>query len=94
IYLDGDANIVSRCTFMHCGQDGIDVNSGTGNVFDKCKAIDCVAEGFDNGGGTATILTNCTLKGSRIDYAGNNNVANDSGTSFGSGGKATPPEID
>ncbi len=92
-YISGNANTISRCVVSRAGVDGFDVGSGSGNVFDRCRATDCAAEGFDNGGG-ATVVTNCTFKRSRIDYAGNNNIVNDAGTTYGTGGPSTPPEVD
>lgn len=88
----GANNSVENCKAEKCGRDGFDV-AGAGNQFDECEATDCVAEGFDNGG-TATVVTKCTLKKSRIDYAGNSNIANDAGTTYQTGGPGTAPEID
>ncbi len=92
-YVVGAGTVVTRCVAIRAGHDGFDL-SGAGLVFDGCRAIDCVAEGFDNGGGTATVVTNCTFRRSRIDYAGSNDIANDAGTVFSTGGKTTEPEID
>ncbi|MBI4880405.1 MAG: hypothetical protein HY812_12220 [Planctomycetes bacterium] len=89
----GGSNSLSECTVVKADRDGFDIN-GNLNSLDKCKATDCAAEGLDNGGGTNTTATHCTLKGSRIDYAGNGGVVNDAGTTYQTGGPGTPPEID
>ncbi len=60
----------------------------------KCKAIACAAEGLDNLHGTNTTATNCTLRQSRWDYAGNGSMADDTGTSYTTGGAGQVPEID
>ncbi len=41
-----------------------------------------------------TVATNCRLTGNRIDYAGNGNMADDTGTTFTTGNAETAPEID
>ena len=87
-----EKNTVSRCTVKNCEQDGFDI-TGDQNSLDGCKATDCSAEGLDNDG-TATTATNCTFKASRIDYAGNRNMADDTGTKYDTGGPDVAPEID
>jgi len=69
--------------------------NGNGTVLDGCKATSCAAEGVDNGdASTNTRVLDCTLKKSRIDYAGASNIQDDTGTKFTTGGQGTAPEID
>jgi len=92
-YVGGAGNSLNQCSAKDSARDGFDIASGAGNVLDQCSAKGCVAEGLDNGG-TATVATNCVLKGSRIDYAGAGNMANDAGTTYNTGGPGTNAEID
>jgi hypothetical protein len=91
--ISGAGNTLDRCSAKSSVRDGFDIASGAGNTLNQCVAKDCVAEGLDNGG-TATVATNCVLKGSRIDYAGAGNMANDAGTTYNTGGPGTNAEID
>ncbi len=92
-YITGTSNSLSSCSVKNSNRDGFDI-AGNLNWLNKCKATDCVAEGLDNGDGTNTTATNCTLKGSRIDYAGDGGVVNDTGTTYQTGGPGVAPEID
>ena len=91
--IDGAGNTLDRCSAKNSARDGFDITFGAGNTLNQCEAKGCVAEGLDNGG-TATVATNCVLKGSRIDYAGAGNMANDAGTTYKTGGPGTNAEID
>lgn len=95
--INGDLNRLVSCTARNSHRDGFDISNGTGNTLHKCAAIDCKAEGLDNTG-TNTTVTRCTLKKSRIDYAGAGKgpgtIADDTGTTFQTGGPATQQEID
>ncbi|MBI4880406.1 MAG: hypothetical protein HY812_12225 [Planctomycetes bacterium] len=89
----GAGNSLSNCSARSADRDGFDI-TGNLNTLNKCQATDCAAEGLDNGDGTSTTAANCTLKGSRIDYAGDGGMINDSGTTYQTGGPGTVPEID
>ncbi|MFH0947076.1 MAG: right-handed parallel beta-helix repeat-containing protein [Planctomycetota bacterium] len=92
-YITGGGNTLSRCSATDCDKDGFDIGSGAGNSLNLCRATNCAGEGLDNGG-TATTATNCTLRRSRIDYAGAGNMASDAGTTFTTGGAGIVGEID
>ena len=91
--INGGGNTFSRCAATDCDKDGYDIFGGGGNRLIRCKATNCGGEGLDNGG-SGTIATNCTLRKSRIDYAGAGNMADDTGTVYATGGPGTNQEID
>ncbi|MFH0945028.1 MAG: right-handed parallel beta-helix repeat-containing protein [Planctomycetota bacterium] len=91
--IDGNNNLLTDCAARYAARDGFDLN-GTTNQLEGCSAMECAAEGLDNGGGSGTRATWCTLRNCRIDYAGNNTMVDDTGTTYTTGGPGQPPEID
>ena len=92
-YVSGSRNSLLRCVARDSDRDGFDITSGPDHSLEGCKALNCVGEGLDNGG-TATVATHCVLRGSRIDYAGSNNMADDAGTVFSTGGSGQSGQVD
>ncbi|MFH0947077.1 MAG: right-handed parallel beta-helix repeat-containing protein [Planctomycetota bacterium] len=92
-YVSGAGNTLSRCKATDCDKDGFDIGAGAGNSLNLCKATNCAAEGLDNGG-TGTTATNCTLKRSRIDFAGGGGMTSWAGTTYTTGGEGVSGEID
>ncbi len=90
-HIDGNDNSVTGCAARDSDGDGFRIQ-GNNNTLENCTASNCAAEGLDNSG-TDTSAMNCRFTGSRIDYAGNNNMIDDTGTTFGTGSAATAPEI-
>ncbi|GMV81221.1 MAG: hypothetical protein AMXMBFR7_24050 [Planctomycetota bacterium] len=91
--ISGDNNILSANRAFVGSKDGFDINSGDANTLNKCSASGYVGEGLDNGG-TNTTATGCKFSNNRIDYAGAGNMADDTGTTFGTGGPAQAQEVD
>jgi len=91
-YIDGDNNTLTKCVAKDADNDGYEI-SGDANSLISCEAKNCAAEGFDNGGGTNTNVRKCRFMGSRIDYAGDNNVNDDIKNKYQTGGPGTAPEL-